>query len=139
MSARRKTSLNSMRAALRNTRHDTTTSSKKGGEKMSMEQCPVCGKILDDPFCVDCSAAWRKDLDAGRYPKGLQRRFYYFEYWIRHRLNEKDLREGKITQAEAERRAKAITQEAFDGQTATLAAEAERRAEKEARINAYLF
>ena len=106
---------------------------------MSMEQCPVCGKILDDNFCMDCSANWRRDLDAGRYPKGLQRRFYYFEYWIRHRLNEKDLREGKITQAEAERRAKAITQEAFDHQAATLAAEAERRAEKEARINAYLF
>ena len=106
---------------------------------MSMEQCPVCGKILDETFCTDCSAAWQRDLAAGRYPKGLQFRFYRFEYWIRHSLNEKDLREGKITQAEAERRAKAITQEAFDDQAATLAAEAERRAEKEARINAYLF
>lgn len=104
-----------------------------------MDQCLVCGKILDDTFCTDCAAAWRRDLDAGRYPKGGQRHFYRFEYWIRHRLNEKNLREGKITQAEAERRAKAITQEAFDDQAATLAAEAETRAEKEARINAYLF
>lgn len=35
-----------------------------------MDQCPVCGKILDDTFCTDCAAAWRRDLDAGRYPKG---------------------------------------------------------------------
>ena len=106
---------------------------------MAEHLCRICGEPRDGIYCPGCMHHFLRDSREGRIPPGIQSRFFRLEHWTQYRLNELNLKEGKITEAEAKRRAAAVTREIRDLQERTLAEEAEAKQKEKEHYAHYLY